>query len=412
MTPPSVVTAEAPDRGRMFYLVDEDLDFIPEVKEFLDWKVATGRSPGTVHAYCSRLCWYYRYLHQRNLGVLETQAADLTEFVIWLCNPHRDVGNVAVIHQPSPLAAPTVNLILQAVGSLYRFLVRRDALDESPVKYVDVPRGCWLTERDLLAHTRRGGQTVQRMELRLKEPKRIPKTVSEGDFEVFLSSIGIGPHPSSDSSGFRDRLLCLVLKESGLRVGELLGIRMEDLDFGGCGVHIRFRTDNPNGSRAKAGYGRDRFVHLPGDLLGMIDVYITEVWIEAEPHTDHLWTVLRANARDRQGRLTLGTALTRSAVEQMFRHYSAKSGVHLHTHMLRHTHATDLVSSYLSEGQAVDWKYVQERLGHSSVVTTMETYTHLSDIDLKRAHEQYMERREKARARRRRTDTANHTHHT
>src|SRR5207248_8112277 len=103
--------------------------------------------------------------------------------------PHRDVPAVSVIHQPNPLTAASVNLILQTVGAFYHFLMRRGMLAESPVRYVDVPRGKWLTERDMLAHTRRGRALVQRMELKLKEPNRLPPTVSEQDFQTFIDSI-------------------------------------------------------------------------------------------------------------------------------------------------------------------------------------------------------------------------------
>jgi integrase/recombinase XerD len=59
------------------------------------------------------------------------------------------------------------------------------------------------------------------------------------------------------------------------------------------------------------------------------------------------------------------------------------------------THASALVRSYLQAGEAVDWKFVQERLGHASVVTTMQTYTHLTNEDRKWAYELYQERRSK-----------------
>ena len=54
-----MIAADVPDRGRMYYLVDGKDDFIPDAKEFLDWKAATNRAPGTLKAYCSRLLWYY-----------------------------------------------------------------------------------------------------------------------------------------------------------------------------------------------------------------------------------------------------------------------------------------------------------------------------------------------------------------
>jgi len=390
---PKMVAADVPERGPIYYLVDDQYDFIPEAKEFFDWNAATHRAPATLKAYCSRLLWYYRFLWQRHLHILDATPADLTEFVIWLCNPYRESAAVSPIHQASPLTASSVNLILQTVGAFYRFLVRRGKISESPVRYVDVPRGKWLTERDLLAHTRRGRAVVQRMELKLKEPGRLPPTVSEQDFQTFIDSIHMGVDPNGDPSGFRDRLLCLMLKEGGLRIGELLGLRMEDLEFGKQGVHVRFRPDNENGARAKAGYGRDRFVHLPSDILGLLDIYLTEVWIEASPTTTHLWVVLNKHAKDREGDSTYGTALTVAAVEHMFRYYSLRSGIKLHPHVLRHTHATALARSYLREGEAVDWKFIQERLGHASVVTTMQTYTHLTNEDRKWAYDRYQERR-------------------
>ncbi len=377
----------------MYYLINDNYDFILDAKEFLDWKAATNRAPATMKAYCSRLLWYYRFLAQRKLSVLEATPSDLTEFVIWLCNPYRDTTTVSVIHQASPLTATSVNLILQVIGAFYHFLVRRGKLSESPVRYVDVPRGKWLTERDLLAHTRRGRAVVQRMELKLKEPDRLPPTVSEPDFQTFLDSIHLGETPNGDPLGFRGRLLCLMLKEGGFRIGELLGMRMEDLEFGKQGVHVRFRPDNENGARAKAGYGNDRFVHLPPDVLGLLDVYITEIWIEANPGTDHLWIVLNKRAKNREGQSTYGTALSVAAVEKIFQHYSGKSGVILHPHVLRHTHAIALVRSYLQGGEPVDWKFIQERLGHASVVTTMQTYTHLTNEDRKWAYDRYQQRR-------------------
>src|SRR5215471_274794 len=162
MKAPRMIAADVPGQGRMYYLVDEALNFVPEVKDFLDWKAATKRAPATMKAYCARLAWYYHFLSYHQKGVLEATPSDLTEFVIWLCNPYRDAEAGSLRHVASPLTASSINLILQAVGALYYFLVRRGQLAESPVMYVDVPKGKWLTERDLLAHTRKRPQYVQR----------------------------------------------------------------------------------------------------------------------------------------------------------------------------------------------------------------------------------------------------------
>jgi len=397
---PKMIVAQVPHLGRMFYLVDEQLDFVPEVKEFLNWKAATKRAPATIEAYCYRLSWYYRFLSRYGLDALKVGPPDLTEFLLWLCNPYRDADATSGIHQANPIQETSINLILQAVGALYHFLVRRGTLISSPVIYENVPKSQWLIERDLLAHTREGetGQSIQRMELKLREPDRIPLTISDEDFRVFVDSIHMEEEPNGDPSGFRDRLLCLMLKEGGFRIGELLGMRMEDLDFGQGGIHVRFRADNENHARAKSGYGRDRFVDLPNAVMSMLDLYITEAWIEADPVEDYLWIVFKKDARGERGNATYGSPLTISSVEKMFQYYSKKTGIHIHPHLLRHTHATDLARSYLRDGEAIDWKFIQERLGHASVVTTMEIYTHLTKGDFKRAYERYQQKKERTNA--------------
>jgi len=392
MNPPKMVAADTTDRGRMWYLADANLDFVAEVKLFLDWKAATRHAPATIKAYCSRLLWFYRFLAKLQLQVEEVTATHLTEFVIWLQNPLRAYPQKESVAGAQPLSASSINLIVQEVADLYRFLARRGLVAQSPVVYVAVSRGKWAIERDLLAHTQRRFQT-QRMEIRVKEPVRRPATISEQEFQIFVNTISTARSPQADPGGFRDRLICLMLKEGGFRLGELLGMRLSDLDFGKQGVHVCFRADNENAARAKAGYGRDRFVHLPPSLLGLLDLYLTEVWIDAPPRTEHLWVVLNKYARNREGQNTCGAALSAAAVESMFQHYSRRSGIRLHPHQLRHSHATDLVRSYLSAGQPVDWKFIQERLGHASAVTTMETYVHLESEDHQLAYHTFVARR-------------------
>lgn len=395
---PRLVTASVPGQEDRFYLIDRDLDFIPEVKELVDQKSNTRCSPNTIRGICVKLRWYYQFLNQQKLGILDVKASDLVDFSIWLGNPYR-FGNEA----PKKLSISTRNQILYAVANLYRFLVRRGHLTESPVFYEEITQTWGATvDGDLLAHTRRrGGRVVRRMELKIKEPKEKPKTVSPADFEEFVQRIHVGDSPNANPPGFRNRLILLILRESGLRIGELLGIRMEDLNFSNHAIYVRFRPDNENGSRAKAGYGRDRVVHLPPELFGLLDIYISEVWVSANYRSSYLWLVLKEEAVNQDGKSTFGTALTQSAANGMFRHYSKQSGIKIHPHMLRHTHATDLVRSYLKQGEPVDWKFISDRLGHASVVTTMKTYVHLTKEDNMTAYKLYLKKKGVADAERR-----------
>jgi integrase len=72
----------------------------------------------------------------------------------------------------------------------------------------------------------------------------------------------------------------------------------------------------------------------------------------------------------------------------MFRYYSHETGIPLHAHLLRHTHATELIRS------GWDASYVQVRLGHANVQTTINTYVHLDDADLSQKWRDYQERKQ------------------
>jgi len=148
MSIPKMIAADTPDRGRMWYLVDENLDFVPEVKLFLDWKAATRHAPATIEAYCSRLLWFYRFLAQQQLKIEEVTATHLTEFVIWLQHACRLSPQQEPLACSRLLSANSINLITQQVADLYRFLVRRGLVPQSPVVYVAGRRPCF-TQRSL-----------------------------------------------------------------------------------------------------------------------------------------------------------------------------------------------------------------------------------------------------------------------
>ena len=164
------------------------------------------------------------------------------------------------------------------------------------------------------------------------------------------------------------------------------GIHLEDIDFAEQGVWIRFRPDNTNDSRAKAGYGRDRFVHLPVDLMTLIDRYISSEWINSNSDNDFLFVVVNSNTLSDNG-----NAMTKSTLDSMFKYYSKKTQIKIHPHMLRHTHATELAREYISKGEQINWEYISKRLGHSSVTTTIETYAHLKPEDYKKEYQRLQE---------------------
>lgn len=369
------------DLGVTYYLVDENDDFIPFVKEYLDMvqaRLIHEVSPNTLRTYCSLLWHFIVFLNIRGLGILDLDGRPdlLVRFKLWLKNPYRLLENILPIsdecsdYKEDRLSIKTQNLIISRVSSLFLWLKATNCIKENPVIYRGTVVTSAMRDRDLLAHTRKN-RTLLVNTLKDKEPKTVPKIINEKGFKKFLSSVRM----------LRDKIILLVLKEGGLRASELRGIKLEDLDFAESGIWVRFRPDNKNKARAKAGYGKDRFVVLPPDLISLIDHYIATDWLKSNTKDDFLFVVINSPSK-----IDNGNPLSKEALESMFKYYSQKTNINLHAHMLRHTHATELARLYINKNEPINWKYIAERLGHSSVVTTMQTYSHLNSSDYKKEY--------------------------
>lgn len=364
------------EQGEAYYLVDvdDDYSFIPDVKSYLDLLHARARhflSPNTSRTYCYHLRYFFSFLKQRNMDHLEITYDDLVDFRLWLKNPYRFYDNVSALPGLSSLSENTINAAIDRVSSFYWWLKKSGKIAESPVKYQTVRISQARRERELLTHTRRSA-SVEKNILKSKELKRKVKTVTDKEFKKLLSSV----------QTIRDKLILLLLKEGGLRKGELLGIKLEDIEFGGSGIWIRFRDDNSNKARAKGGYGRDRFVDLPADLMALIDQYIATEWLDADPKEDFLFIV----QNDRANPINNGKPFTNNALMSFLNYHSNKTNISVNPHMLRHTHATELVRSYTKAGEPVNWEFIKERLGHQDVSTTINMYIHLTRDDYKKEY--------------------------
>jgi integrase/recombinase XerD len=167
---------------------------------------------------------------------------------------------------------------------------------------------------------------------------------------------------------------------------EVLGLHIQDLEFHRNGVVIRRRSGLANGALAKGMVEREeRFIELTPQVMALLDHLVLQHTFE----TDHVFVILNKQARNRQGESTYGAPLSRHALKSLFRYYSQKTGIPLHAHLLRHTHATELIRA------GWDASYVQERLGHANVQTTINTYVHLDDEDLSQKWRDYQERKKK-----------------
>ena len=149
----------------MYYLMDENLDFILLVKEYLDMIQARAIrevSPNTIKTYCYNLWYFIVYLKIKGLGILDLDGKPdiLTNFKLWLKNPYRFYENVEMLdyeYVEDDLKVSTVNAIVDRVSSLFLWLKASGRIKDNPVVYRNVMVTNEMRDKDMLSHTRKAG---------------------------------------------------------------------------------------------------------------------------------------------------------------------------------------------------------------------------------------------------------------
>ena len=164
-----------------------------------------------------------------------------------------------------------------------------------------------------------------------------------------------------------------LLAETGLRIGQALALRHEDIKSWDNEIYVIFRVNNINQARNKT--TRPNVIHVTSSLMQLYSDYILNNCKDIEN------AYVFINHESAQ-------PLAYSAVRKIFINLSKKLGFRITPHMLRHTHATELIRD------GWDAALVQKRLGHASVQTTLDSYAHLNQDDLKRAFQKYQASKE------------------
>jgi integrase/recombinase XerD len=259
---------------RRLYLIDERCDFVEPVKLYLDHLAALEKSPHTLENYCRHLGRYFSFLRREGVDWRNVRPDDLVRFIQQLRSEH---GN------DKRLTERSVNTIVAAVSSFYSYHIQRSSQLESPVFYEQISDRFSNFKRFLVhvSHHR----SVKRS-MKLTEPRRQIKTVADNDFTRFLSS----------TQNLQFKCIMLLMREGGLRVGEVLGLWIQDVEFHLNGVWIRRRSGLVNQALAKSlRPGEERFVDLSPSLMALLDRLV----LRHNFDTDHLFVVLKKNASAR-----------------------------------------------------------------------------------------------------------------
>ncbi len=189
---------------------------------------------------------------------------------------------------------------------------------------------------------------------RPKAGQSLPKTLSEADVEALLNAPNV-----EEPMGLRDRAMLELLYATGLRVSELIGLRMEHMNQNQAVVFVKGKG------------GKERLVPMGEEALDWLARYLKFSRPALVKHaTDFVFVSKR------------GVGMTRQTFWHRIKHYAMLANIKsdLSPHTLRHAFATHLLN------HGADLRVVQMMLGHSDLSTT-QIYTHVANERLKSVHQ-------------------------
>jgi integrase/recombinase XerD len=283
------------------------------IDRFLDaaW-MERGLSKNTLSAYRTDLMALARWLAEQDRPITEAGRADVLAFIA-----ERVEGGA----RPRSSARQ-----LSSLRRFFRWLVRERGGGEDPTAQISMP----------------------------KVGRPLPKSLTEDQVEALLDA-----PETADALGHRDRTMLEVLYATGLRVSELVSLRLGQINL------------NQGVVRVTGKGGRERLIPLGEESLEWLQQFIAgpreEILLEKQ--TDFVFPTRR------------GDRMTRQAFWHIIKRYTELAGITqpLSPHTLRHAFATHLLN------HGADLRVVQMLLGHSDLSTT-QIYTHVARERLRELH--------------------------
>jgi len=334
-------------------VIGPDRRSVAVVDEFLAWLTQIERSPNTVEAYARDLKAFWSFLAWRGLSWDAVTVAELGEFAAWAWRP---ADNVVVLSElAARRSARTVNRMLTAVVGFYEFQARRgNSLARELVVETRTGRGTYKPFLHGIARSVPRGRTV-----RLPEQQRLPRTLSLEQVAAVIDA----------QRRLRDRFLFALLASTGMRIGQALSLRHEDVVAWERRIEIVPRPGSRARARSKGGARGS--VPVPGELIRLWSDYMHVEYGELD--SDFVFVNLWEGE--------LGRPLGYAAVDKLVGRTRNRVGFHFTPHMLRHTYAT------LAYRDGVALEVIGTVLTHRSPHSAL-VYTHPTAADLRRALEE------------------------
>jgi len=268
-------------------------------------RLEKGLSKNSIEAYKHDLARMSDFFTEvKPIKALSVSYPDLTDFV------HHSAKST-----PNPRSRAR---LISGVKAFFRYLIMEDLRDDNPAELLETPR----------------------------LPQKLPDTLSKEEINQILNSIDL-----SEPSGTRNRAILETLYASGLRVSELVNLK------------ISMIYEDEGFLRVIGKGNKERLVPIGKEALKFIKIYRDEIRSHMTVKKEHSDTLF-LNRR--------GSGLSRVSVFTIVKDTARTAGItkNISPHTFRHSFATHLVEN------GADLRAVQEMLGHESITTT-EIYTHL-----------------------------------
>lgn len=352
-----VVKVKLEKNKERYYVATDDGIPIEVIFKFIKFKDNTGYSRNTLKQYCWHLKLYFEYLEQRKLDFQNVTIDDLAHFVKWLQNPLQSVKIIPIKSKHSLRSESTINTIVNTLLTFYDYLLRHEEysndISERLKKSVILPNSKF---KGFLYGIAYQNKTIASNILKLKVPKKRPKILKKEDIEKILKSC----------NNCRDRFLICLLYETGMRIGEILSLWLEDIDINEKTIDLKDRGNLENNAEIKT-VASPRKIDISQDIADMFMEYVDKYHTN-EVETNHVFIKISGINRNK--------AMDYIDVNNVFRKIQKKTGIYVTPHMYRHTSITAL--------RLAGWEpeYLRVRAGHKNIYTTLNTYIHLSDEEI------------------------------
>ena len=268
----------------------------------------------TINCYMNDLYKYYQYILNREFKFQDIKRKDIIEYTKYL--------------NKEQLSTSTINHNISVLRSFYKFIVINEHFSTDPMEYLEPP----------------------------KLRKSLPKVLSYDEVNKLLDVELI------DKYSYRNKAMLELMYATGLRVSELVNLKINDIDFDSCLVKTLGKGS------------KERIIPIGNYAIVFVLKYLK----------DYRFQLLKKDCNDYLFLNNRGKKISRQAFYKIVEELAVKKNIktEISPHTLRHSFATHLLD------RGADIVSIKEMLGHSSLATT-QIYTHISNQKLKDEYKKF-----------------------